>query len=87
MTGPRVFVIVCANGRDRDDARRLGLLVGGFDRVELVVLATADRVLRGLTIAGWALTEGARHALEAPERWHEEIRLHHELRARTRPEE
>ncbi len=80
----RHFVIVCANGRDRDEAQRLGLTIAGVDRVHYLVLATADEALRGLSIVGFALTEWAIHAAADP---FQVAMLRLALRARMRPVE
>lgn len=59
MTGRR-FVLVCANAREREEVRRLGIFAAGFEHVELLILGTAEQTLRGMRVHEWAITEAAR---------------------------
>lgn len=59
-----VFVMVCADGRDREQVRRAiasGALdvADGFDRVHYLLLASTERELRGLILDSWGISEHA----------------------------
>jgi hypothetical protein len=58
----RRYVLVCADGDERRQIQRdyPGLIPDGYDVCSMLVVRTADHVLRGLTVDGFELTQRAR---------------------------